>query len=95
MTNTINYQQIFEDEVASTLRQKNGMEDRFYELDHDARLLVEELIEAGYRRAVEDVLDPELLSETSAMAGEMGTQLYAFANLVQTFLNTTSSEDGN
>jgi hypothetical protein len=93
MTNAINYQQIFEDEVSVLLREKNGMQDRFYELDHNARLLVEELISAGYHRAVMDALDPEVLLETSAMAGEMGSQLHSFANLVQTFLNNTSYED--
>ena len=89
----INYQQIFEDEVSDTLREQTGFESRFYELPNHHRLLVEELIEAGYRRALEDALDPEVLSDTAAMAGEMGSQMYAFANLVQSFLNASSNED--
>ena len=93
MTNTINYQQIFEDEVSTFLHEKNGMPSRYHELDHNARLLIEELIEAGYRRAVAEVLDPDVLSETSVLAEEMGSQLQAFSNLVQTFLNNPPRED--
>jgi len=29
------------------------------------------------------VLDPEVLQETAALAGEMGAQLYNFANMIQ------------
>ena len=56
-------------------------------------MLVEELIDAGYRRAVEDALDTEVLGETAALAGEMGTQLYNFANMIQSYLAKTDTDD--
>ena len=89
----INYQQIFEDDISSTLREQTGFESRFFELTNSHRLLVEELIEAGYRRALEDALDPEVLSDTAAMAAEMGTQMYAFANLLESFMGDTVNKD--
>ena len=54
---------------------------------------MEELIDCGYRRAIEDALDPEVLGETAALAGEMGTQLYHFANLVQAYLASSEDEE--
>ena len=69
------------------------MTDRFYELSHHHRMLVEELVDIGYRRALEDALDPELLGDTASLAGEMGTQLYNFANMLQAYLQEQNNEE--
>ncbi len=92
MTN-INYQQIYEEDLSDTTKQAADKESRFFELAHHDRILVEELIDCGYRRAIEDALDPEVLGETAALAGEMGTQLYHFANLVQAYLASSEDEE--
>jgi hypothetical protein len=89
----INYQQIYEEELSDTTKQTADKEGRFFELAHHDRILVEELIDCGYRRAIEDALDPEVLNETAALAGEMGTQLYHFANLIQAYLSPTSEDE--
>jgi len=86
MATKINYQQIFEEEVNHTIRGSLELPERFYELSHQHRLLIEDLVDIGYRRAIEDALDPEMLADTAALAGEMGSQLYNFANMVQTYL---------
>jgi hypothetical protein len=78
----INYQHIYENEVTHTLIESLELPGRFSELPHQHRLIIEELVEAGYRRAVQDALDPEILSETVALAAEMGGQLYNFANMI-------------
>ena len=83
----INYQQIYEDELTDTIKESLELPRGFYELPHQKRMLVEEMIDAGYQRAVEDVLDPEVLNDTAALAAEMGTQLYNFANLIGEYLN--------
>ena len=92
-TNTINYQQIYEQEVSDSLKESLERSERFFELSHQDRLLVEELVDAGYRRAVEDALNPEVLADTASLAGEMGTQLYNFANMVQSYLVEQNNEE--
>ena len=89
----INYQSIYESEVSPHLIESLERPTRFYDLSNQDRMLVEELIDAGYRRAVEDALDTEVLGETAALAGEMGTQLYNFANLIQSYLAKTDTDD--
>jgi len=86
MINKINFQQIYEEELEPSLKQSLEWSDRFYELSHQHRLLVEDLVTIGYQRALEDALGPELLADTAALAGEMGTQLYNFANMLQSYL---------
>ena len=49
---TINYQQIYETEITDFIRSSLELPDRFYELSHQHRMLIEELIDVGYRRAV-------------------------------------------
>ena len=88
----INYQQIYEEEVSDHLKASLEKPSRFYELSSQDRLLVEELIDIGYRRAIEDALDPEVLSETALLAGEMGTQLYNFSNLIAAYLQPPNDE---
>lgn len=92
MSNNINYQSIYENEVSSNLLESLERPSRFYELSSQDRMLVEELIDAGYRRAIEEALDTEVLSETADLAGEMGTQLYNFANLLQSYLAKTDTD---
>ncbi len=93
MSNTINYQSIYDNEISSHLKESLEKSDRFFELSHQDRMLVEELVDIGYRRALEDALDPEVLGDTAALAGEMGTQLYNFANMLQVYLKEQKSED--
>ena len=93
MKTTINYQQIYEEEISSNLKESLEKPDRFFELSHQDRTLVEELVDIGYRRAFEEALDPEVLQDTAALAGEMGTQLYNFANLLGAYLNRQDAED--
>ncbi len=90
---TINYQQIYEDELADTIRESLELPRGFFELSHQQRMMVEEMVDAGYRRAVEDALDPEVLNDTAALAAEMGTQLYNFANLLGEYLNHIDALD--
>ena len=80
---TLNYQQIYEDEVPQTI--KDSLElPRFYaDFSHHMRLLIEEVADAGARVATETVLDPEIMEETASLAAEMGAQLYQFANMIQ------------
>jgi hypothetical protein len=94
MTTNINYQQIFEEEVSDTLRNQLGLGTRFYELTNDQRLFVEELVEAGYQRAIEDALDRDVLEETATLTVEMAGQLNGFADLLRSYLNTSSVDDG-
>ncbi len=89
----INYQQIYEEEISDNIKTSLEMTDRFFELSHQQRMLVEELVDIGYRRALEDALNPELLADTAALAGDMGTQLYNFANILQAYLQEQNNEE--
>ena len=91
--NTINYQQIFEDETSTTLHDQLGLKSRFFELSNTQRMMVEELIEAGYRRAVEDALDPNVLEETADLTVEMAAQLSGFADLLRSYLHSSTVDD--
>ena len=91
MTN-LNYQQIYEDQLTPNLKESLEMPDRFYDLSHQQRLMIEELVDIGRQSAIEEALDPEVLSETVALAAELGGQLYNFANMISTHLDAT--EDG-
>ena len=78
----INYQQVYEDEVSDSLKESLDMSSRFFDLSNQDRMLVEELVDIGFRRALEDALDPEVLRETALLSSEMGAQLYNFANML-------------
>jgi len=91
--NTINYQQIYEEELSESTKTSVEKPFRFFELSHQDRTLVEELVDLGYRRALSDALHPEVLQDTAALAGEMGTQLYNFANLLKNYLSEQNAED--
>ena len=91
MKKTLNYQQLYEEEVSDSLLQSLEKPDRFFELSNSERMLVEELIDLGYNRALEDALDPELLEDTASLAADMGSQLYNFANMLKAW----QQEQGN
>ena len=91
MATQINYQQIFEEELDTVTKDLMTFPTSFGELKPEAQRLIEELIDIGYRRAVEDVLDPEILADTAELSGEMGTQLYNFANMLQSFIKAQNN----
>tara|TARA_R110000824_G_scaffold399994_1_gene606547 strand:+ start:1329 stop:1619 length:291 start_codon:yes stop_codon:yes gene_type:complete len=78
----INYQQIYEDELSTATRDSLELPDRFHDMSHQNRRMVEELIDIGYKRALKEALDPEVLEATAELASEMGAQLYNFANML-------------
>tara|TARA_A100001515_G_C4581444_1_gene213054 strand:- start:1547 stop:1831 length:285 start_codon:yes stop_codon:yes gene_type:complete len=83
-----NYQRIYEEELPGTIKDSLEMPDRFYELSHQQRMLVEELVNYGYRAAIEEALDPEILEETMNLSAEVGAQLYNFANMLSVHFST-------
>ena len=89
---TINYQQIFEDEVDSVTKDLMNLSTQYGDLPQETQRFVEELVDLGYRRAMEDALDPEGLAEPVELSGEMGTQLHNFSNMLQSFLITKNNE---
>ena len=91
----INYQRIYEESLSSTIKESLELPERFYELPHHTRMSVEELVDFGYNLAVEDALDTEVLSETSALAAEMSSQLKGFQGVVDSYLSKTNSDGGN
>ena len=92
MSTNINYQIIYDSEISSHLKESLEKADRFFELSHQERMLIEELVDIGYRRALEDALNTEVLADTASLAGEMGTQLYNFANMLQVYLEEQNEE---
>jgi hypothetical protein len=93
MKKTLNYQQLYEEEVSDSLLQSLEKPDRFFELSNSERMLVEELIDLGYNRALEDALDPELLEDTASLAADMGSQLYNFANMLKAWQQEQGNDD--
>ena len=82
----INYQQIYEDEVSDNIKDSLEKPSRFYDLSSQERMLIEELIDLGYQRAIEDALDPTILEETSELSMEMGAQLTTFAEVLRSYI---------
>ena len=93
MNNKINYQQIYEEEPSHTIRESLERPDRFFELSNQERMYVEELVDIGYNRALEEMLDPIVLADTASLAGEMGNQLFNFANMLQAYLSEQDKND--
>ena len=85
--NTINYQQIYEDEVSDSIKDSLEKPSRFHDLSSHERMLVEELIDIGYQRAVEDALDPTVLEEMSELSIEMGAQLTSLAEVLKSYIS--------
>ena len=84
----INYRQLFEDGLDSATKDLMSVSTQFNDLPLETQRFVEELVDLGYRQAIDDALDPEVLAETAELSGEMGTQLYNFSNMLQSFLMT-------
>jgi hypothetical protein len=91
----INYQQIYEEEVSSFAKESLKLPDRYYELSLGAQRLVEELVDKGHDGAIGTILDVEVIEDTTALAAEMGSQLYNFANMLQSFLKTQNNGEEN
>jgi hypothetical protein len=93
MAVTINYQQIYEDQVDQHLKDSLEMTDRFFELSHQQRLLVEQLVDIGYQRALEDALDPSILDDTADLALEMGEQLSSFSGMLRAYIAQQNGDE--
>ena len=91
----VNFQQIYEDEIEEVTKELLTYPRHYNELTHEAQRFVEELIAAGYQRALADALDPAVLEETSALSKEMSTQLTSMSDLIETFLSHQNIEGGN
>jgi hypothetical protein len=90
---TVNFQQVYEDELTPATSEALEWQERFYDLSTEQRRLVEELVEIGYRQAVQDALDPAVLDDTASLAGEMASQLNSFAQVLQSYLNHTQDDE--
>jgi len=88
-----NYQQIYEEHLTVQLKESLEFPDRFFDLSENQRRLVEELVDHGHTAAIEEALDTEVLEETAALAGEMGTQLYNFANMISGHLQANGATE--
>ena len=88
----INFQQVYEDEIEEVTKELLEYPQRYAELPHETQRLVEDLITAGYERALADALDPMVLEETSVLSREMSNQLTNMSDLIQTFLSQKNNE---
>ena len=95
MNNKVNIQQVYEDEIEEVTKELLSYPRHFNELSHEARRFVEDLISAGYQRALTDALDPAILEETSVPSKEMSNQLSSMSDLIETFLSQKNTEGGN
>lgn len=91
----INFQQVYEDEIEDVTKELLKYPRHFAELPHEVQRFVEDLITAGYQRALTDALDPTVLEETSALSKEMSTQLSSMSDLIETFLSRPNNEGAN
>ena len=91
----VNFQQIYEDEIEEVTKELLTYPRHYNELTHEAQRFVEDLIAAGYQRALTDALDPVVLEETSALSKEMSTQLTSMSDLIESFLSHQNIEGGN
>ena len=95
MNNKVNVRQVYEDEIEDVTKELLTYPRHFNELSQEARRFVEDLITAGYHRALADALDPIVLEETSVLSKEMSTQLSTMSDLIETFLSHQNTEGGN
>ena len=91
----LNFQQIYEDEIEDVTKELLTYPRHYNELTHEARRFIEDLISAGYQRALADALDPAVLEETSALSKEMSNQLSSMSDLIESFLSHQNTEGGN
>lgn len=82
----INYSQIYYEELEESIKYSADLPGHFNDLSPEQQRLFEALIDSGYRRALDDALDPQLLEETSAFSQEMSEQLSQFASFLDQFL---------
>ncbi len=87
MNEETKYQRLYEEELSSHLKESLELPDRFYELSHQQRLMIVELVDLGSQLAITENLDGEVLQDTAVLAADMGTQLYNFANMLNGYLN--------
>ena len=87
MNEETKYQRLYEEELSSHLKESLELPDRFYELSHQQRLMIVELVDLGSQLAITENLDGEVLQDTAVLAADMGTQLYNFANMLNSYLN--------
>ena len=90
---TLNYQQIFEEEMNRTTVESLGMSPHFHDLSDHERRFIEELVDLGFRSAIKEALDPEILQETVILSAELGGQLYNFANMLSDHLTKEDVAD--
>jgi len=88
----INFQQIYEDDLEDVTKESLKLPRHYNELTNESRRFVQDLISAGYSRALADALDPAILEETSALSQEMSNQLQGFSELVNSFLGSQNIE---
>ena len=87
MNEETKYQRLYEEELSSHLKESLELPSRFYELSHQQRLMIVELVDLGSQLAITENLDGEVLQDTAVLAADMGTQLYNFANMLNGYLN--------
>tara|TARA_B100000900_G_scaffold344229_1_gene308247 strand:- start:1159 stop:1443 length:285 start_codon:yes stop_codon:yes gene_type:complete len=92
---TINFQQIYEDNIEDVTKELLQLPRHYIDLSHESKRFIEDLLTAGYERALEDALDPTVLEETSALSKEMSSQLDSFSELVNSFLSGQNMPSGN
>ena len=83
----INYSRVYCEEISETVKDSANLPRHYSDLAPEQQRLLQELVDVGYQRALEDALDPELLEETSAFSEEMSQQLSQFAGVLKSFLN--------
>jgi thymidylate kinase len=83
----INYSQVYGNEIDEVVKDNVELPRHFSDLSPEIQRLFEVAVDAGYQRALEDALDPELLEETSTFSQEMSEQLSQFASFLDRFLN--------
>ena len=90
---TINYQRIYEEEVGHTILESLEMPRGFFELSHQQRMLIEELVDIGYQQALTDALDPGVLDDTAELSVEMANQLSSFSEMLRAYVVQQQGDD--
>jgi len=90
--NTINYQQIYEDEVNQTTLDSLEWPTKWYDLSNQHKMIVEQLVTLGYNRAVEDALDPDVMTETAELSIDMAKQLESFSEMLRAYTPTENEQ---
>ncbi len=92
-TKTINYQRIYEEEVTYTTLDSLEMPRGFFELSHQQRMLIEQLVDIGYQQALSDALDPGILDDTADLSIEMANQLSSFSDMLRAYVVQQQGDD--